>query len=465
MNHLSLKWNLNLVKYLLFSLFLSIGLNSARGQQLDFEKYYFDSLSSGPDLDNYDVIKTSDNGFLMTGVILGWNETYFLMKMNEFGDTLWFRSAAPSGGIIYGQTIKELTNGNYALLCTEFSSYQRLLLLIYDSSGNILSSNHYSANGDLYITNISESNGNLFLLGQEHSRQGTYILKTDLFGDSLSYHVDTTFLIALNNNSISFDGSNFIVAGTTIDTSGTSYPAIVKFDTSGAVLWKVDYLQFSESMGSQLFRYSSGYIFKTTSNTIGPRLIRTDSTGSVIWDIPISQNLSSVLSPDESRILVATDDDYLFWYDSTGAYIQGQLLSLALPGTVVKSFADNQQIFVSGTYRTGLPQIYACAFLVQLTDTSIVSTNDLERNHNNYVYPTICPSGTQIHFHAIDKIPIDMKFSIYSSQGMLMSEGAISNSDPSSEPIIKIPDSIISGLYLLKIFSNNSNFTFRFIVQ
>lgn len=465
MRILLLSWNTNYRKYYLFIFFIFYGLNSSHGQQLDFERYYFDSLTSFPDLDNYDVIKTSDNGFLMTGVILGWNETYFLMKMNELGDTLWLKSAPLGGGTIYGQTVKELTNGNYALLCNEFGSYQRLLLLIYDTSGNIVTSNRYNINGDLYITNISESNGYLFLLGQEYSRQGTYLLKTDLFGDSLSYHVDTTFQIANYNNSVCFDGGNFVVAGSTIDTSGTRFPTVAKFDTSGTLIWKVDYPQIPGNFGSQLIQYLGGYIFNTLASSTSPHLLRLDSVGSIVWDIPGSAYFASVLSPDGSRILVAEDDLRLFWYDSSGDLLQYQSIQLALNGTLIKAFAHDQQIILSGTYRTGLSTIYSTAFLAQFTDTSIVSTNDFKRNQNGYVYPTICSAGENLSFHTIDKISKEMKIAIYSSLGTCVMEDAILIFDSFSDPTIKIPNSISSGLYFIKIFSNNSYSTFRIIVQ
>ena len=449
----------------LFILFLFLSLTSAKGQQLDFEKYYFANSSS--DLENYDVIKTSDNGFLMTGNTFGFINDYFLMKMNEFGDTLWVKYA-PGGGLrSSGQTIKELSNGNYAVLCTEFSAYERLLLVIYDSSGNMLSSKRFTGNGDLYITNISESNGNLFLLGQDRSSLGTYLIKTDLAGDSLSFHSDTTFLIANHNNSVCFDGSNFVVAGTTIDTSGTRYPSIEKFDTSGSVIWKVDYPQYSGGLGEELFQYSDGYIFKTEQVSTSADIIRIDSTGSIIWDIPLSSLHSSVISPDNSRIMFIHDVIEWYWFDSTGAFLQAQMIPLTLPNisyeSVVNAFVDNQHLFVSGTVQTWQARIHSSGFLVKLTDTTIVSSNDLQRNYFNYVYPTICASGEQIYFHVVDKISKDAKFAIYNSLGKLMSEGVIS--DPSSQPIIKIPLSITSGMYFLKIFSTTSNYTFRFIVQ
>lgn len=460
-----MKLNLNRGKYFLFLLYLFIDLSFVVGQQLDFEKYYFNNFSYN--YENYYVIKTSDNNFLMTGNTVGFNNSYFLLKINQLGDSIWLKTP-PFGGLLSsGQTIKELSNGNYALLCVESSAYQRLLLVIYDSLGNILSSNHFNVNGNLYVTNISESNGFLFVLGQQHSSFGTYLIKTNLSGDSLGYHSDTTFVIANHNNSVCFDGSNFVAAGTTIDSSGTYFPSIEKFDTSGNVLWKVDYPQFSGGTGSELFRYSDGYIFKTISMTNGPNIIRIDSTGSILWNTQISQNLSSVISPDNSRILVVSDAIELYWYDSTGAYIQGESFPLTLPGIkyVVNAFVDNQQIYVSGTQQTGQSPIYSSGFLVQLTDTSIVSTNDLQRIYNNYVYPTICSLGGQIKFHASEKIPIDTKYTIHNSLGKVVSTGIISISDPYSDAIIKIPNSIGYGIFYLKIFSNNSNYTFRFIVQ
>ena len=459
-----MKWNFTSGKYYIFLLCLLYGLNSAKGQQLDFEKYYFGN--SG--LENYDVIKTSDNGFLMTGNTFGWTNVFFLMKMNEFGDTLWYKNAPYSGPSFSGQTIKELTNGNYAVLCSQII-YQTLLLVIYDSSGNLLSSNYFNLNGNLYITNISESNGNLFLLGQDRYSLGTYLIKTDLFGDSLSYQIDTTFLIANHNNSVCFDGSNFVVAATTNDTSASRYPSIVKFDTSGSVVWKVDYPQYSGFRGEELFRYSDGYIFKTISYSSSGNVIRLDSTGSIIWDTPLSSLNSSVISPDNSRIMFIHDVIEWYWLDSTGAFLQGQQISLTLPNvsseTVVKAFVTNQQIFVTGTLQTWTVSYNSCGFLVQLTDTSIVSTVDLQRNYNNYLYPTVCTPGEQIYFHIVDKISKDAKYAIYSSLGKVMSKGVISISDINCEPIIKIPASTTSGLYFLRVYSNNSNYTFRLVVQ
>ncbi len=466
MKHLTFYWNCNLAKYFLFSICLFISLNSAIGQQLDFEKYYFNNFSYR--YDNYYVIKTSDNNFLMTGSTVGFNTSYFLLKIDQFGDSIWLKTPPYGPPTTSGQAIKELSNGNYALLCLELGSYQRLLLVIYNSLGDSLTSNHYDVNGDLYITNISESNGNLFLLGQDRRSNGTYLLKTDLYGDSLSYHCDTTFRIANHNNSVCFDGNNFVVAGTTIDSSGIFFPSIEKFDTSGNILSKIDYPQFPGGIGTELIRYLNGYVFKTISMSNGDNMIRIDSLGAILWDTPITSSLTSIISPDNTRILVVADAIDLYWYDSTGAYMQGQSFTLTLPGSqyLANAFADNQQIYVSGTVQTGQSPVYSSGFLVQLTDTSIVSTNDLQRNNDNYVYPTMCIPGEQIYFHVVNKIYKETKFVIYNAVGKLISENAIIISDSSSsEPIIKIPDSITSGIYFLKIVSNNSIYTFRIIVH
>lgn len=458
-----MKRNFNHGKYFVFILCLCLGWSSAKGQQLDFEKYYFGN--SG--LENYDVIKTSDNGFLMTGNTFGWTNVFFLMKMNEFGDTLWYKNAPYSGPSFSGQTIKELTNGNYAVLCSQII-YQTLLLVIYDSSGNLLSSNYFNLNGNLYITNISESNGNLFLLGQDRYSLGTYLIKTDLFGDSLSYQIDTTFLIANHNNSVCFDGSNFVVAATTNDTSASRYPSIVKFDTSGSVVWKVDYPQYSGFRGEELFRYSDGYIFKTISYSSSGNVIRLDSTGSIIWDTPLSSLNSSVISPDNSRIMFIHDVIEWYWLDSTGAFLQGQQISLTLPNvsseTVVKAFVTNQQIFVTGTLQTWTGSYNSCGFLVQLTDTSIVSIGDFQRNQDCYIYPTVGLPGSNIYFHNAGSASENLKIIMYNSSGKLIENSTMSTGNLNSDSTIKIPDSMTSGLYFFKIITNKANYTFRFIV-
>lgn len=460
-----MKRNFNHAKYFIFLLCLFLDLSSAKGQQLDFEKYYFNNLSFR--FDNHYVIKTSDNNFLMTGNTVGFSNSYFLLKIDQFGDSIWLKTPPYGGPLTSGQTIKELSNGNYAVLCTEWGSYQRLLLVIYNSSGDSLTSNRYVVNGDLYITNINESNGSLFILGVENNSLGTYIIQTDLFGDSVSCHLDTAFQIANHNNAVCFDGGSFVIAGTTRDTSGIRHPSVEKIDTTGNVLWKVDYLQFPESFGYELFSFLNGYVLHTISMSNGENMIRIDSIGSIIWDTQITPGITSVISPDNTRILVVADAIDLYWYDSTGTYIQGQSFTLTLPGSqyLANAFADNQQIYVSGTVQTGQSPVYSSGFLVQLTDTFIVSTNDHQRNYNNYVYPTVGTPGEQIYFHVVDKISKDTKYAIYSTHGTFISEGAIFISDPYSEPSIKIPESVTSGLYFLKVFSNNSNYTFRIIVQ
>ena len=245
------------------------------------------------------------------------------------------------------------------------------------------------------------------------------------------------------------------------------FPEVEKFDTNGIVLSKFDYPQFAVSTGSQLFQYSNGYILKTISMTIGDHLIRIDSFGSIVWDTQISQTTNSITSPDNNRILVASDGINLYWYDSSGAFIYYQSIPLILPGlkTMVKTINNGQQICFAGVVESGSFPTNFSAFLVQLTDTSIVSTNDMVSSNDNYIYPAIFHPGSQLFFRNNGKVYENMEITIYDSLGKIVADNVNSCIGNNSDFIINTPDSLKEGMYILKISSKNIFYVFRFIVQ
>jgi hypothetical protein len=67
-----------------------------------------------------DVVCTHDNHFLIAGwaYLTGGDSRYSIIKTNDSGDTLWFRTDDLNRPLSEARIVKELSNGDYIVAST-----------------------------------------------------------------------------------------------------------------------------------------------------------------------------------------------------------------------------------------------------------------------------------------------------------------------------------------------------------
>lgn len=217
------------------------------------------SISFGDTIDNkgFGLLENPDSTIIVAGNnYYTWKGDVFLCHLNPFGDTIWMRTYHEDSVILRFPDICKVANGEMMLYCGTYDrrdSSRRSELIKVDSGGNILWSKS---------------------LGENISDGSWYkIIPTQ----------DQNFILA----------SNVLV-------SGQSDASLIKIDSSGSVIWSMSYdLGYQDnfetvSQTSDGGFILGGYVTHDTINFITSFfLLKTDSVGNMQWCKTYSSNVGS----------------------------------------------------------------------------------------------------------------------------------------------------------------------------
>lgn len=264
--------NINLLsaKFLIIT-FLFFITNSYSQYGIEWERNYGGTSSDSP----RDIINTSDNGFLMIGII----ESDDINISNYYG--LW-----------------------------------DLWVVKTDNSGNIEWEKNYGGTGfDQGLRAIETSDGGFLLGGSTHSSDidvsnvysnGDYwIIKTDAlgniqweenFGGSLQDQLSSIIELADGNYVLfgSSQSSDFDVTNTFSGLYSLDY-WIVKISTTGSIIWEKSYGGSSQDRSGSIIEVQDGFIVNGTTNSTDGDIIssnggrdiwvlKLDTLGDIIWN-------------------------------------------------------------------------------------------------------------------------------------------------------------------------------------
>ncbi len=162
----------------------SLFLNKSNefGDSLWSRKYYFSENDVVKD-----IIQTIDGGCLIVGGIskLGNERDILLIKTNAFGDTLWTRIYGDQYNDIANSVI-ETSSGDFVVIgtkTTSFLGFSEVYLLAIDSLGNKLWEKSYGGelSKDKGISVAQTTDGG-FIIGAEKSDKDIWLIKTDANG-------------------------------------------------------------------------------------------------------------------------------------------------------------------------------------------------------------------------------------------------------------------------------------------
>lgn len=245
-------------------------------------------LYGGPEDDfGFAVSQTADSGFIIAGGYdsLPYWERAWLLKTNEFGDTLWAKTYVDSLGIMYGyaRDVQQTYDGGYILYGGY--AYSGLWYIKTDSVGDVIwmTSGSGGPNSDIHPWSIKQTADSGYIATGWYgwsiggiSWEGAYLSKTDALGSfewglelaeySRGYEVQETN-----------DGSYVVAAGCV---NGGAY--FVKVNPNGSISWAKTY-GVGAAARSICLTSDNGYVVLAYKNDGSAWLLETDEVGDTMW--------------------------------------------------------------------------------------------------------------------------------------------------------------------------------------
>lgn len=170
--------------------------------------YYLTGSSSSPER-LFDIIQTSDGGFLVTGHYKNGNEDVWLMKLSSSFAVQWAKTYS-DGGRNFGTHLAE-SGGAYYVGGSTNSTVTGLnaIYLKVDLSGNLIWARSYDGGGSDYARDIYPGGGSTIVSGLPTNSfgSGPYGMSVVRFGDAIdSCAMDVTADFTTTNRSFTRDG-------------------------------------------------------------------------------------------------------------------------------------------------------------------------------------------------------------------------------------------------------------------
>lgn len=192
------------------------------------------------------IIQDSAGNYLATGYTMSFdpgNADVWVLKFNEFGDTLWTRRVG-GDNTDYGVSIKRCENGDYIITgyTQSFSSNHDIYLIRINPYGDTTWTNHYGGEGLDFGEDVLELDGGEFIIAGYTTSYGTddydcYLVRVNAHGDTLwtkhygGEYDDKAYAIQLFEDGIA-------LAGYTHNAGSTERDAlIIKTNFDGDVIW------------------------------------------------------------------------------------------------------------------------------------------------------------------------------------------------------------------------------------
>lgn len=290
------------------------------------------------------VKETFDNGF----VIGGWNEvngsansiSFYLIKTNSFGDTIWTRAYPNNGMRQTGYAVEQTPDSGFVIVGSIQQPTQigtDIFIVKTNPAGDTLWTKiiDYSGTGEARDVKIS-SNGNIIISGwiSPTSCADPILTELDQNGNIIwfySYNSNTGFC-EWNYSLCNTNDNGYAIFG--MDGSSDYY--LVKIDSVGNQQWFNKFNESSTDYGYNVRQTSDGGFIMTgiTSNTNSNIiLIKTDSSGNVlsaINEIRNSDNFFVFPNPTSNNLNIQNNSSQIIQftlYNSLGETIISKSLT------------------------------------------------------------------------------------------------------------------------------------------
>lgn len=453
------------MKILILLIFFSINLSS----QVIFSKTY-----GGTSADYGNAIKqTIDGGYIMVGKTESFGRfvsDFYMVKTNQFGDTLWTKIIGSASLYDEAWDIMQLPTGDYLIL-NGVNQEQGMNLIKTDVSGNVLWNKfYYGSTYWAYGAISSAINGGFILLGRDFSSGNwfTHVLRVDNVGDSLwskSYGSPDTVCYSIKTTS-----NGYVVAGTTNE-FGLENMFLMKIDTLGNHIWHKTYggagydKAFSVENTSDGGFILVGQSTTTTTSDNNVYLVKTNSLGIQQW----SKTFGGA-GEDIGHIVKQTPDNGFAIFGTTTSYgntnTQGDMYLIKTDavgneqwhktyGGTASENSNGMALTSDGGYALfGYTMSYGAGsfdyYLVKTNNLGVTSVDEIiSKDINHIVFPN--PMTTQAFIYFENKDNKRCKFYLSNIQGEII---RIDENIETNQVLIN-KNEIQPGIYFYDIIRDN----------
>jgi len=239
------------------------------------------------------------DGYLLVGAVEpGVSSPFdlYILKINEFGDTIWSRAY---GGLQFdGATnVIKTSNDNFAIvgITASFGSIGYDVYFVnIDSIGDTLWTKTYGGTGDDWALDIVQTEDSGFVIAGYTSSFGTgatnvYLIRTNATGDTIWTATDASIIPTTAYSIVQLSDDGFLITGGIQYTETNVDCYILRTDVRGRKLWAKEYGgdKFDFGMDILIIDDSTFFIFGTTES-FGTSLkdfwlLKIDDKGDTIW--------------------------------------------------------------------------------------------------------------------------------------------------------------------------------------
>jgi len=347
------------------------------------------------------VRQTADDGFIIVGSTTSYGageDDVWLIKTNEYGDTLWTKTYGGSGYDI-GKCVQITNDGGYIIVGTT-ESYgaggQDIWLIKTNSNGQTEWTQTYGGNLTDIGNCVIQTSSNDYLIAGGTSNltthPGVWLIKTDASGDTswTKKYFDNVAECDAYAECIIATNDGFVLCGY-IYVNGFGHGCLIKTDFSGDTLWTKTYYytpgslwenKISEYIGdftwshSLIRTYDDSYLVTNSrleiygvfpGNVWKGFFFKVNENGSFLWNKSLCESIASysgLLS-----VIQVTDSSYVV----TGC--QGEKLYLAKISSSVTGLKKSDDII---THTFSLSQNYPNPFNPSTTiDFNLPKTSEV----------------------------------------------------------------------------------------
>jgi regulation of enolase protein 1 (concanavalin A-like superfamily) len=264
--------------------------------QITFEKYFGGPLNEQGRV----ILKTEEGGYIIAGNTYSYGageSDIYLVKTDEYGDTLWTRTYGDSAAD-YANALIEAGDGGFIIAGiteTYDDQYSSIYLIKTDENGDSLWTKSYGKERYCRASDIKKTtNGGYIVAGSvQKNRPETndfLLLKTDSNGDSLWLRTygggERDRAVAVLQTS----DKGYIVTGYT-ESFGEGLEDVytVKTDSNGIMVWDETYGGTGKDIGANIIKASDdGFIIVGYTDSYGVGwedgyLIKINEDGDTLW--------------------------------------------------------------------------------------------------------------------------------------------------------------------------------------
>ena len=297
--------------------------------QITFEKKYGTWKDEHPEA----MLQTADGGYIMAGTQSesGLNPDGYIVRVNEFGDTLWTRTYART----WSSGLYSIAESGDGFIATGFNTVtlgparSDLYLLKINQQGDTLWSKHYGGSRDESGQEIKPtSDGGFIVAGRYDEAYNTtsfYLLKIDTQGDTLwtrKYGLGTGYRAFARAVEQTDDGGYMIAGYVAEYISDYEDVYMVKTDSLGMMEWSSLYNWSNYDIAYDMQEIADGYVLVGLTHYQGEGrwnvfLYKTNSSGDSLW----LKTYGDSLDDRGYAVKQTTDNGFIIaaWTSSWGA--------------------------------------------------------------------------------------------------------------------------------------------------